>query len=210
MIPESPRWLLAHGRNAEALEIFAKIFKSNKQENKKHSGKNNPSSAANDKPPPTNESPSEGEETEGSRRESCLESLDERYNVHHAQPPEGHLLKFLGIVSDDVAAEGGQQQDPPVSARVYTLVDLFKGAMLRKRTLNVFFNWFVNGFVFYGLSLNLVNLGGNPFLNVLIGGAITEKNNCHKLFFFLFFSVASIGAMLHRKKRLLKALLRFT
>ena len=31
---------------------------------------------------------------------------------------------------------------------------------------------FVNAFVYYGLSLNTNNLGGNPFINFLLAGAV--------------------------------------
>ena len=34
------------------------------------------------------------------------------------------------------------------------------------------FDRFVNAFIYYGLSLNTNNLGGNPFINFLLAGAV--------------------------------------
>lgn len=53
-----------------------------------------------------------------------------------------------------------------------TIVDLFRTRNLRNRTLNFYYNWFVNSFVYYGLSLNSGNLGGDVFVNIFIGGAV--------------------------------------
>lgn len=51
-------------------------------------------------------------------------------------------------------------------------LDLFRYPNLRRKTLNIFFNWFVNSGVYYGLSLNTGNLGGNDYLNFVISGAV--------------------------------------
>ncbi|XP_037082089.1 organic cation transporter protein-like [Pollicipes pollicipes] len=53
-----------------------------------------------------------------------------------------------------------------------TILDLFKTPNLCRRTLNFYYNWFVNSFVYYGLSLNSGNLGGDTFINIFIGGAV--------------------------------------
>lgn len=53
-----------------------------------------------------------------------------------------------------------------------TLLDLFRTPNLRWRTLNFYYNWFVNSFVYYGLSLNSDGLGGDIFINIFIGGAV--------------------------------------
>lgn len=53
-----------------------------------------------------------------------------------------------------------------------TLVDLFRTPRLRWRTLNLYYNWFVISLVYYGLSLNSGNLGGDLFVNNLILGAV--------------------------------------
>ncbi|CAK9804073.1 Organic cation transporter protein [Anthophora plagiata] len=54
----------------------------------------------------------------------------------------------------------------------YGALDLFKTPNLRKKTLNVCFNWFANSIVYYGLSLNTGNLVGNPFLMLFLIGLV--------------------------------------
>ncbi|KAI8489725.1 hypothetical protein Bbelb_326310 [Branchiostoma belcheri] len=58
------------------------------------------------------------------------------------------------------------------SHRNYGLLDLVRTPNLRKRTLNVCFNWFVNSLVYYGLSLNTSNLGGDDYVNSFTSGAV--------------------------------------
>ena len=53
-----------------------------------------------------------------------------------------------------------------------TIIDLLRTPNLRYRTLNFYYNWFVNSFVYYGLSLNSGNLGGDLYINIFIGGAV--------------------------------------
>ncbi|XP_076244758.1 organic cation transporter protein [Calliopsis andreniformis] len=56
--------------------------------------------------------------------------------------------------------------------RSYGSLDLFKTPNLRKKTLNVCLNWFANSIVYYGLSLNVGNLVGNPFLMLFLSGLV--------------------------------------
>eukprot|EP00058_Branchiostoma_floridae_P007179 XP_002592667.1 hypothetical protein BRAFLDRAFT_118384 [Branchiostoma floridae] len=56
--------------------------------------------------------------------------------------------------------------------KLYTFVDLFRTPNLRKWTVNIFFNWVVNTFVYYGISLNTAALSGNLYLNFAISGFI--------------------------------------
>lgn len=53
-----------------------------------------------------------------------------------------------------------------------SLIDLFRYPNLRKKTLLIFFDWFVNSATYYGLSWNTNNLGGNDLLNFVISGAV--------------------------------------
>lgn len=47
---------------------------------------------------------------------------------------------------------------------------IFMSRKLAVQSLIIFFNWFVVSMVYYGLSLNSVNLGGNIFVNFLLVG----------------------------------------
>ncbi|XP_065311659.1 organic cation transporter protein-like isoform X5 [Dermacentor albipictus] len=53
-----------------------------------------------------------------------------------------------------------------------TVFDLLKTPVLRRRTLILYFCWFVNSFTYYAMSLNTNDLGGNPYLNFAIAGAV--------------------------------------
>jgi len=54
----------------------------------------------------------------------------------------------------------------------YSPIVLFKKAKIRKTTLNVMFNWFVNSLVYYGLSLNVGSLAGDVYLNNALSGIV--------------------------------------
>ncbi|CAH1779983.1 unnamed protein product, partial [Owenia fusiformis] len=100
-LPESPRWLLAQGRQKEALKILKNIGRINKKE-----------------------------------------------------------------LPDDVEI---QMNDKTPSASV---IDLFRTPGLRKRTFNIYFQWFVNVTVYYGLTLNIGRLPGNIYLNFFMSGLL--------------------------------------
>ncbi len=54
-------------------------------------------------------------------------------------------------------------------------VDLFRtGPQLRARTMNLFFNWFVNGAAYYGLSLSSYSFGGkgSPYFKFFLSAAV--------------------------------------
>ena len=52
------------------------------------------------------------------------------------------------------------------------MFDLFKHKNLAFKTLILYFNWFANSFVYYGLTLNSGNLGGTIMVNFLLNGAM--------------------------------------
>ncbi|KAG1714402.1 Organic cation transporter protein [Nymphon striatum] len=54
----------------------------------------------------------------------------------------------------------------------YSFLDLLKRPALRYKTLNLFLCWPVNAFVYYGLSFNTNDLGGNPFIDFLISASV--------------------------------------
>ncbi|XP_070567472.1 organic cation transporter protein-like [Ptychodera flava] len=61
-------------------------------------------------------------------------------------------------------------------------LDLFRYPNLRKRTVKLFFCWFTVSLVYYGLSLNTSNLGGNDYLNTAISGAVEIPANAASLY----------------------------
>ncbi|XP_069135003.1 organic cation transporter protein-like isoform X1 [Argopecten irradians] len=59
--------------------------------------------------------------------------------------------------------------EEPESGRLW---HLFTSRVLLIRTLIIFFNWCVVSMVYYGLSLNTGNLGGDFYINFLISGLV--------------------------------------
>lgn len=53
-----------------------------------------------------------------------------------------------------------------------SVLDLFRYPNLRKKSLLIFFDWFVNSGTYYALSWNTSNLGGNDIINFVIAGAV--------------------------------------
>lgn len=55
-----------------------------------------------------------------------------------------------------------------------TLIDLFRYKNMRTKTIILYYNWFVNSFAYYGLSLNMGELtgGSNVYLNFTISGLL--------------------------------------
>lgn len=50
------------------------------------------------------------------------------------------------------------------------IVDLFSAPAIRRISLLLYIVWFSTYLVYYGLVLNLSNLGGNIYLNSIISG----------------------------------------
>nr|XP_006822665.1 PREDICTED: organic cation transporter protein-like [Saccoglossus kowalevskii] len=53
-----------------------------------------------------------------------------------------------------------------------SFLDLIRLSNMRKKSLNLFYNWFTISLVYYGLSLNTSNYGGNDYLNAFLSGAV--------------------------------------
>lgn len=51
-------------------------------------------------------------------------------------------------------------------------MQLLRSPVLLKRSLNIFYNWFVNSMVYYGLSMSASNLGGDTYLNFVMLSAV--------------------------------------
>ncbi|XP_063403879.1 organic cation transporter protein-like isoform X2 [Mytilus trossulus] len=63
------------------------------------------------------------------------------------------------------------KSETETTGRRYTLIDLCRPGMIFL-SLNVWFNWLVNAMLYYGLSLGTDNLGGDPYINFCIAGAV--------------------------------------
>ncbi|CAD6992297.1 organic cation transporter protein [Ceratitis capitata] len=98
-----------------------------------------------------------------------------RFNkVHFSEDTINRLL------SDELKENCGNSdlkkptESSPESARSNTVsvFDLLRYPNLRRKTLLIFFDWFVNSGTYYGLSWNTNSLGDNMFMNFVISGAV--------------------------------------
>ncbi|CAL1284200.1 unnamed protein product [Larinioides sclopetarius] len=55
--------------------------------------------------------------------------------------------------------------------KVATIMNLLNSKMI-KHTINIFFCWFINSYIYYALSWNTNDLAGDPYLNFFISGAV--------------------------------------
>lgn len=74
-------------------------------------------------------------------------------------------------LAEETLNELTPEQKETSSARKYSILDLCRPGIIFL-SLNVWFNWLVNAMLYYGLSLGTDNLGGSPYLNFCIAGAV--------------------------------------
>jgi OCT family organic cation transporter-like MFS transporter 4/5 len=75
-----------------------------------------------------------------------------------------------GLVDDMITAY--KEEDVKTGAKTASILDLLTHMNMLKKSLILFFLWFVNSGTYYGLSLGASNLGGNPYINFLISAAV--------------------------------------
>uniref|UniRef100_U5EJR4 Putative synaptic vesicle transporter svop n=1 Tax=Corethrella appendiculata TaxID=1370023 RepID=U5EJR4_9DIPT len=101
------------------------------------------------------------------------------------------VAKYNGIKLSSEVYQSLVQDTVPTNKNIVkqiTLLDIFRYPNLRKRSLTIFFAWFVISGVYYGLSWNTNNLGGNPFLNFIISAAVEIPG-----YSFLLFALNKFG-----------------
>lgn len=99
------------------------------------------------------------------RKHEAIENIKKAAKVNKVTIPEEILFNLLD-------SEGEKKETPAQPEQTASVFDLFKYPNLRKKTLLIFFDWFVNSGTYYGLSWNTSNLGGNDLLNFLVFGAV--------------------------------------
>ncbi|XP_035233013.1 organic cation transporter protein-like isoform X2 [Stegodyphus dumicola] len=75
-----------------------------------------------------------------------------------------------------------------------TVFDLFKTPALRKCTLIIYFCWFIIGYIYYALSWNTNDLGGNPYITFFISGAVEVPSGL--IFLFISRAIGNRKALL--------------
>ena len=79
-------------------------------------------------------------------------------------------------------------QSPDCGLKRRTVLDLFRYRNMRTKTLILYYNWFVNSFAYYGLSLNMGTLTGgtNIYLNFTISGLLEIPAYAAAIFLLLY------------------------
>lgn len=146
---ESPRWYLVQGRVQEAIKVLRAFAKWN--------GKHIPDGvkliveeddAAEDSNPLHVTSDESAEDT---RKAKCDDS--------NANNKKIDATKEKGGIPNTVKASG-------------TLLDVFRNPMTRSRMLIMVAIWFLCAVVYYGITLNVVNLGTNLYVSVFLNALV--------------------------------------
>ena len=92
-------------------------------------------------------------------------------------PPDDELREMLSnIYEEDKEEKEAEVVEQSNKDKVYEtfkeLIILVETPEMRKRTLNIFYSWLVVAMVYYGLSFNTKNLGGNRYINSFISGFV--------------------------------------
>ena len=80
-------------------------------------------------------------------------------------------LEFPRDIFDDMA-EKNKSEEKTATSKKYTIIDLFRFRVLRKRSVILAWIWFSTSVGYYGISLNISSLAGNKYLNFFIGGLL--------------------------------------
>ncbi|XP_046398714.1 organic cation transporter protein-like isoform X2 [Ischnura elegans] len=103
------------------------------------------------------------------RINEVLAILKEATDVN-GRPPPLPADKFLAQAhaQSPPSAERSRDEEAPKLG----FLDLFRTPNIRKNSLLLYVIWFVLYFVYYGLVLNLSNIGGNIYVNTVLSGAV--------------------------------------
>jgi MFS family permease len=95
-------------------------------------------------------------------------------------PPDAEMLEMLKSLHDEDEEEKTTEvTDKTTKEKVIDvfreLIILVETPEMRKRTLNIFYSWLVVAMVYYGLSFNTKNLGGNRYVSSFVSGFVEVK-----------------------------------
>ena len=83
------------------------------------------------------------------------------------------MLRIREEEETEVVDESAEKTKKEMLYEVFKeLIVLVKTPEMRKRTLAVFYSWLVVAMVYYGLSFNSKNLGGDRYVNTFISGFV--------------------------------------
>lgn len=103
------------------------------------------------------------------RKEEAFKTIQKAAKVNKVNISDSTLENLL---AGEINMHEKKVDDDDTSKNKSSILDLFKHPNLRRKALFIFFDWFVVSGVYYGLSWNTNNLGGNPYFNFLVAGAV--------------------------------------
>ncbi|XP_017492014.1 PREDICTED: organic cation transporter protein-like [Rhagoletis zephyria] len=105
------------------------------------------------------------------RKEEAIFIIEKAAHINRVNIPSE---VYDNLIEEAAEREKKEKNHSPGSAeeKAPTVFDLLRYPNLRRKTLLILFDWFVNSGVYYGLSWNTNNLGGNVLLNFMISGAV--------------------------------------
>ncbi|KAH8417902.1 hypothetical protein KR222_007948, partial [Zaprionus bogoriensis] len=101
------------------------------------------------------------------RKEEAFVIIEKAAKENKVEIPSEIYEQLIEEVAEKKKADELAASQPTAS-----VFDLLRYPNLRRKTLLIFFDWFVNSGVYYGLSWNTNNLGGNQLVNFVISGAV--------------------------------------
>ncbi|XP_054091844.1 organic cation transporter protein [Zeugodacus cucurbitae] len=108
------------------------------------------------------------------RKEAAIANIQKaaRFNKVHLDVDEINRLLSDEDNIEKTKLKETQENTATVTGRAVSVFDLLRYPNLRRKTLLIFFDWFVNSGTYYGLSWNTNALGDNMLLNFVISGAV--------------------------------------
>lgn len=91
-------------------------------------------------------------------------------------PPDNELLEMLEKLKEEEVETKVEVEHKTAKEKAYEvfkeLIILVETPEMRKRTCNIFFSWLIVAMVYYGLSFNTKNLGGNRYVSSFVSGFV--------------------------------------
>ena len=66
----------------------------------------------------------------------------------------------------------GQLKRPTTSTETISVLDLFRGPVIRRRMIVLLAVWFANCMLYYALTMSAGEMGGNRYINISLAGIV--------------------------------------
>lgn len=81
-------------------------------------------------------------------------------------------IETMVVQANEHEIKHSQLMNSHAKTKRYTIFDLFRTCTMARTTLMIYFLWFCNSLIYYGLSLNTNDWNGDPFINFLLLGLV--------------------------------------